>query len=56
MNYFNSNQKPINPEQFRQIVPSLNQSFLEQLVKQARQKGISEQDIQDGLKFIQTMK
>ena len=56
MNYSNSNQIPINPDQFRQIAPSLSQGFLDQLVKQAREKGISEQDIENGLKFIQNMK
>ena len=58
MNYYNSSssQVPINPEQFKQIVPSLSQSFLDQLVRQAKEKGISEQDIVDGLKFIKSMK
>ena len=54
MNY--SNPMPINQEQFRQIVPNLNQTFLEQLVKQAKEQGISEQDIEKGLQFIQSMK
>ena len=56
MNYSNSNQVPINPGQFRQIAPNLSQGFLDQLVKQAREKGISEQDIENGLKFIKNMK
>ena len=56
MTYYNPNQPPINPEQFKQMIPNLNQSFLEQLVKQAKEKGISDQDIQDGLKFIQSMR
>lgn len=56
MNYSNSNQIPINPEQFKQVVPNLNQNFLEQLIKQAREKGISEKDIEDGLKFIKSIK
>lgn len=56
MNYSNSNQVPINPEQFRQIAPNLSQSFLDQLIKQAREKGISEQDIQSGLNFIRSIK
>ena len=56
MNYSNSNQIPINPEQFRQIEPNLSQAFLDQLVKQAKQKGISDQDIQSGLQFIQSIK
>ena len=57
MNYSNNpRQTPINPEQFRKMVPSLSQSFLQQLVQQAKEKGISEQDIESGLKFIQSMK
>lgn len=58
MNYYNpsSQQPPINPDQFRQLVPSLSQSFLDQLVKEARLKGISEQDIENGLNFIKTLK
>ena len=56
MNYFNSNQNNINPAQFRQIVPSLNEDFLRQLVNEAKQKGISDKDIEEGLKFIQSLK
>lgn len=56
MNYYNQSQPPIDPEQFKQIVPSLNQTFLNQLVEQAKQKGISQKDIEEGLKFIQNMK
>ena len=56
MNYYNQSQVPINPDQFRQIVPNLNQSFLDQLIKQAKEKGISDKDIEDGLKFIQSLK
>lgn len=56
MNYSNQNKTPINQEQFRQIVPNLSENFLEQLVKQAKSQGISEKDIEDGLKFIKNLK
>ena len=58
MNYYNSSpqQIPINPDQFRQIAPNLSQSFLEQLIKQAREKGSTERDIENGLNFIKSIK
>lgn len=46
----------INPQQFKQMVPMLNQNILQQLVQQARNQGISDQDIQQGLNYIQSLK
>lgn len=47
-----SQQIPINHEQFKQFVPQLNQEMINQLITQARQQGISENDIQSGLNFL----
>ena len=49
-------QNTINPQQFKQMVPMLNQNILQQLVQQARSQGISDQDIQQGLNYIQSLK
>lgn len=46
----------INPQQFKQWLPQINNNMLQQLVQQARQQGISENDIQAGLKFINSMR
>ena len=52
-NFNGGNQTPpINQQQFRQFLPQLNNNMIEQIVAQARQQGISEQDIQNGLNFI----
>lgn len=40
---------------FKELLPNLNDNTLEQLVNQARQQGLSDDDIQRGLKFIQKM-
>lgn len=47
---------PINQQQFRQFLPQLNNNMIEQIVAQARQQGISEQDIQNGLNFISQLR
>ena len=46
----------INPQQFKQWLPQINNNMLQQLVQQARQQGISENDIQTGLNFINSMR
>ena len=46
----------INPQQFKQWLPQINNNMLQQLAQQARQQGISENDIQAGLKFINSMR
>lgn len=47
---------PINQQQFKQFLPQLNNNMIEQIVAQARQQGISEQDIQNGLNFISQLR
>lgn len=49
-------QSGINPQQFQQWLPQLNQNMLSQLINQARQQGMSEQDIQTGINFINQMR
>lgn len=52
-----SNQNvPVNQSQFKQFLPMLNDNMLNQLIAQARQQGISELDIQNGLNFINSMR
>ena len=46
----------IDPTKFRQIVPSLNDNILSQLVAQARSQGISDSDIRAGLDFIKQLR
>lgn len=46
----------IDPNKFRQIVPSLNDNILSQLVTQARSQGISDSDIRAGLDFIKQLR
>ena len=49
-------QTPINPQQFAAVAATLNQQSLSQLVQMARQRGISDADIQAGLNFIQSLR
>ena len=46
----------INPQQFKAWLPNMNQNMLNQLVLQARQQGIPENEIQAGLQFINQFK
>lgn len=46
----------INTQQFQKWLPQINENILEQLAQQARQQGISEKDIQNGLDFIKKMR
>ena len=46
----------IDPNKFRQIVPSLNDNILSQLVAQARSQGMSDSDIRAGLDFIKQLR
>jgi hypothetical protein len=39
-----------------QVVMTLDQNALAQLAQMARNQGISDQDIQDGLKFINSLR
>jgi hypothetical protein len=51
---FSSNQQQlqINPQQFISVAATLDDHSVQQLVQMARQRGISDQDIQSGLGFI----
>ena len=46
----------VNPQQFQQWLPQINQNMLQQLINQARQQGMSDADIQAGLNFINSMR
>ena len=48
-------QTQIDPEQFRQVAVTLNDNSLNQLIQLARQRGISEQDIQAGIRYIKSL-
>ena len=45
-------QPTINPQQFVSVAATLDDGSINQLVAMARQRGISDQDIQSGLSFI----
>lgn len=45
----------IDPVQFRQFAVTLNDNALAQLVQMARQRGISDADIQAGINFIRSL-
>ena len=45
----------IDPNQFRQFAMTLNDNHLQQLVQMARQRGISDADIQAGINFIRSL-
>lgn len=51
-----NSQPEFNLEQFRSMVPQLNENLLTQLVAQARSNGISDQDIQKGLELIKKIR
>ena len=45
----------IDPAQFRQVAMTLNDNYLTQLAQLARQRGISDADIQSGINFIKSL-
>lgn len=49
-------QQPINQAQFQQFIPKITDENLKQLVAQARQQGISEEQIKQGLEFVMNMR
>lgn len=54
---FQSQSQPqINPQQFKQLAPNITQDMLVQLARQALAQGISEQEIEAGINFIQQLK
>lgn len=48
--------QPIDHMKFQQMVPKLSENDLKQLVIQARQQGIPDEQIQEGLDFILKMR
>ena len=55
-NPFQSRQpQHIDPTQFRQFAITLNDNTLAQLAQMARQRGISDADIQAGINFIKSL-
>ena len=48
-------QPKIDPQQFRQFAITLNDTSLANFAQMARQRGISEQDIQSGIQFIKSL-
>lgn len=48
-------QQPIDPQQFRQFAITLNDNSLANFAQMARQQGISEADIQNGIRFIKSL-
>lgn len=57
-NFYNPmyNRQPINQPQFKQMVSSVSDNMLQQLVQAARTQGISDADIEAGLIFIKQLK
>ena len=49
-------QPPINQSQFQQYAHKITDDNLKQLVVQARQQGISEEEIKQGLEFIMNIR
>lgn len=47
---------PINEHQFRQFAQRITDDNLRQLVLQARQQGIGDEQIREGLEFIMNMR
>lgn len=47
--------RPIDPQQFRQFAITLNDEALNNFAQMARQRGISEADIQNGIRFIKSL-
>ena len=63
MDFFNMNrgfQQPqlpaFNPQQFTQVVMTLDNQSLQKLVNMARMRGISDADIQAGLNIINSLR
>lgn len=53
---FNQPQKqPIDQQQFRQYAITLNDNALNAFAQKAREQGISEKDIQEGIQFIKSL-
>lgn len=46
----------LDPQQFAQLAPTLNQASIEKLIAMAQQRGISNADIQQGLNIINSFR
>ena len=56
-NFPNNNQRPqINPQQFTQVVQTLDRDSLMRLVNMARAQGIPDSEIEAGLNFINSLR
>lgn len=55
MNNQMSARTPIDPQQFRQFAITLNDTALNNFAQMARMQGISEQDIQEGIRYIKSL-
>jgi hypothetical protein len=51
----NQQMPKIDPVQFRQFAMTLNDNSLSQLAQMAKQRGISDADIQAGINFIKSL-
>lgn len=51
----NQSRPQIDPQQFRQFAITLNDNALNNFAQMARQQGISEADIQAGIRFIKSL-
>ena len=49
------NTPQFDPQQFRQFAITLDDKSLNQFAQMARQRGISEQDIQAGIRYIKSL-
>ena len=47
---------PIDPEKMKQLIPSLTKENLVQLVQRGRAQGIPEEQIEQGLNFLLSLK
>lgn len=55
-NYSQPQNKSFDPVQFKQAIPNLDKQTLVSLVQRARQQGISDAEIEQGLNFILNLK
>lgn len=55
-NTYQNNVPKIDPTKFYNVAKKIDDNFLQQMVSDARAKGISEQDIVKGLEFIKQLK
>lgn len=54
-NMVNQQKYPIDQQQFRQFAITLNDNALNNFAQMARARGISETDIQNGIRFIKNL-